>query len=102
MAGALGADVPFFLQGGAALGVERGDRLFSLADAPPAWVVLAQPDFGVSTADAYRWFDERMRASSGDRPPPNRRSPRLPGPYADGGNDLQIRGAGSGIRRSLV
>ena len=66
MAGALGADVPFFLQGGAALGVERGDQLFSLADAPPAWVVLAQPDFGVSTRDAYRWFDERMRASSGD------------------------------------
>jgi 4-diphosphocytidyl-2-C-methyl-D-erythritol kinase len=87
-AGALGADVPFFLLGGAALGVERGDRLFSLADSPPAWVVLAQPDFGVSTADAYRWFDARMRASNGDRWR-NRRSSQPGGPYSDGGNDLQ-------------
>ena len=89
MAGALGADVPFFLQGGTALGVERGDQLFALADAPLVWVVLAQPDFGVSTADAYRWFDERMRASSGDQLRQNRRSPQHLGPYGDGGNDLQ-------------
>jgi 4-diphosphocytidyl-2-C-methyl-D-erythritol kinase len=89
MAGALGADVPFFLHGGASLGVGRGDQLFALAEAPPAWVVLAQPDFGISTRDAYRWFDERMRASTGDRPRPNRRSPWLPGTYGDGGNDLQ-------------
>ena len=60
----LGADVPFFLRGGTALGVERGDRLFPLADAPPAWVVLALPDFGVSTARAYRWFDETTAAAS--------------------------------------
>jgi 4-diphosphocytidyl-2-C-methyl-D-erythritol kinase len=88
MAATLGADVPFFLQGGAVLGVERGDRLFQLADSPPVWVVLAQPDFGVSTADAYRWLDERL-ASSRDRTSPSRRSPRFAGPYADGGNDLQ-------------
>src|SRR5207245_859687 len=28
------------------------------AAAPPAWVTLIVPVFGVSTADAYRWFDE--------------------------------------------
>lgn len=54
----LGADVGFFLQGGTALGVERGDLLFQLADVQPAWVVLARPDFGVSTKDAYAWWDE--------------------------------------------
>ena len=58
-AAALGADVPYFLEGGAALGLERGDLLFPLAEPPPAWVVLALPDFGVSTKDAFFWFDER-------------------------------------------
>jgi 4-diphosphocytidyl-2-C-methyl-D-erythritol kinase len=53
----LGADVPFFLQGGTALGVERGDVLFPLRDWPPSWVVLLLPDFGVSTREAYGWWD---------------------------------------------
>ena len=64
----LGADVGFFLEGGTALGVERGDLLFPLADAPGAWVVLARPDFGVSTKDAYGWWDEAFRAG-GSRAP---------------------------------
>jgi len=87
----LGADVPYFLHGGTVLGVERGDRLFPLVDAEPAWVVLAQPDFGVSTADAYRWFDAR----SGPAVRPSGRAviaspgPVPPGPYGDGGNDLE-------------
>jgi 4-diphosphocytidyl-2-C-methyl-D-erythritol kinase len=54
----LGADVAFFLEGGTVLGVERGDLLFALQDAPSAWVVLSRPGFGVSTADAYRWWDQ--------------------------------------------
>ena len=53
----LGADVPYFLEGGAMLGLERGDLLFRLAEPPPAWVVLVLPDFGVSTRDAFGWFD---------------------------------------------
>jgi len=53
----LGADVPFFLEGGTALGVERGDLLFPLVDRAPAWVVLVLPGFGVSTKEAYGWFD---------------------------------------------
>lgn len=57
----LGADVAFFLRGGTMLGVERGDLLFPLVDAPRAWVVLARPDFGVSTRDAYGWWDEAWR-----------------------------------------
>jgi 4-diphosphocytidyl-2-C-methyl-D-erythritol kinase len=82
---ALGADVPFFLRGGTALGVERGDRLFALADPPPAWVLLVRPDFGISTVDAYRWFDEAAAS-----PPATPTASWLrKGPYADGGNDLQ-------------
>ena len=56
-AAALGADVPYFLEGGSVLGLERGDLLFPLADPPSAWVVLALPHFGVSTKDAFGWFD---------------------------------------------
>jgi len=56
-AAALGADVPYFFEGGAALGVERGDLLFPLIDPPRAWVALVLPDFGVSTKDAFGWFD---------------------------------------------
>jgi 4-diphosphocytidyl-2-C-methyl-D-erythritol kinase len=57
-AAALGADVPFFLQGGTAIGVGRGDRLTRLPDGTRRWVVLVVPPFGVSTKEAYRWFDE--------------------------------------------
>ncbi|MDR1989971.1 MAG: 4-(cytidine 5'-diphospho)-2-C-methyl-D-erythritol kinase [Acidobacteriaceae bacterium] len=64
MARSLGADVPYFLHGGTALGIERGDVLFPLADLPPVWVVIVQPPFGVSTADAYRWWDEAANAAA--------------------------------------
>ena len=57
IAAGIGADVPYFLEGGTVLGLERGDLLFPLLDAPPAWVVLAIPSFGISTQEAYRWFD---------------------------------------------
>jgi len=70
-AAALGADVPYFLAGGAALGLERGDLLFPLADPPRAWVVLALPDFGVSTRDAFGWFDQRVGLRSAPRVRPS-------------------------------
>ena len=57
----LGADVPFFLHGGTALGLGRGDDIYPLADMPPVHVVILRPGFGVATADAYTWFDEELR-----------------------------------------
>jgi 4-diphosphocytidyl-2-C-methyl-D-erythritol kinase len=54
----LGADVPFFLWGGTALGLARGDELVPLASLPALPVVVARPPFGVATAAAFRWFDE--------------------------------------------
>jgi 4-diphosphocytidyl-2-C-methyl-D-erythritol kinase len=53
----LGADVPYFFEGGTALGLDRGDLLFPLVDAPRAWVVLVIPSFGVSTNGAFAWWD---------------------------------------------
>jgi 4-diphosphocytidyl-2-C-methyl-D-erythritol kinase len=79
--GELGADVPYFFEGGTVLGLDRGDVLYPLIDPPAAWVVLVLPDFGVSTAEAYRWFD-RERAAA--------RAGRGPGRVvADCGNDLE-------------
>jgi 4-diphosphocytidyl-2-C-methyl-D-erythritol kinase len=67
-----GSDVPYFLEGGTALGLERGDLIFPLMDAPGRAVVIVVPEFGVSTQDAYRWFDEtsarRMPPRPGGRP----------------------------------
>jgi len=57
MAAGIGSDVAFSLTGGTALGLGRGERLVPLPDLAPHWVVLAQPGFGVSTAEAYRWYD---------------------------------------------
>ena len=71
LATALGADVRFFLEGGTVLGLDRGDTLFPLADAARTHVVLVLPDFGVSTVDAYRWWDadEPARRTSKQRKP---------------------------------
>ncbi len=65
IAPSLGADVPYFFEGGTVLGLERGDVLFPLVDAARAWVVLAVPSFGVNTKDAFAWWDRRPRAGSG-------------------------------------
>ena len=51
----LGSDVPFFLHGGTALGVGRGEEVYPLADAPRRWCLLLSPEFGVATVSAYRW-----------------------------------------------
>jgi 4-diphosphocytidyl-2-C-methyl-D-erythritol kinase len=58
IASTLGADVPFFFDGGSALGLDRGDITFPLQDEPPASVVIARPGVGVSAKDAYAWWDE--------------------------------------------
>jgi 4-diphosphocytidyl-2-C-methyl-D-erythritol kinase len=54
----IGADVPFFLSGGTALGLGRGEEIYPLVDLPPHYVVIVRPPFGVSTAEAYAWYDE--------------------------------------------
>ena len=54
IAASLGADVPFFLFGGRALAVNRGDEIYPLPDLPNRHIVVVSPgDIGVSTKDAY-------------------------------------------------
>jgi 4-diphosphocytidyl-2-C-methyl-D-erythritol kinase len=55
---ALGADVPFFLLGGRALGVNKGDEIYPLPDVETAPLLVVFPKgIRVATADAYRWLD---------------------------------------------
>jgi 4-diphosphocytidyl-2-C-methyl-D-erythritol kinase len=49
----LGADVPFFLQGGTARGTGRGDRVTSLKDAPETFFLVLKPNASVATSKAY-------------------------------------------------
>jgi 4-diphosphocytidyl-2-C-methyl-D-erythritol kinase len=56
----LGSDVPFFLQGGTALGLGRGEELYPLPDLPAAHGLLVVPEIHSSTADAYRDLSPRL------------------------------------------
>jgi 4-diphosphocytidyl-2-C-methyl-D-erythritol kinase len=61
IAASLGADVPFFLFGGRALGVSRGDEIYPLPDAPPSTVLVVSPQtIKVPTEEAFRWVDQRL------------------------------------------
>jgi 4-diphosphocytidyl-2-C-methyl-D-erythritol kinase len=50
----LGADVPFFLAGGTALGTGTGADIRPLEDAPKMHLVVVTPGVHVSTAEAYK------------------------------------------------
>ena len=78
VAATLGADVPFFLSGGTALGLGRGDEIYPLADLPRHWVVLLVPGFGVASIDAYRWYDEERASPHGAM---TREAQYVPGPW---------------------
>ncbi len=54
IAASLGADVPFFLQGGSGIGIGRGDEVYALEDIDFAHILLVNPGVEVSTVEVYR------------------------------------------------
>ncbi len=50
----LGSDVPFFLLGGTALGLGRGEELYPLPDLSPEPLLVVSTGLHVSTAEAYK------------------------------------------------
>jgi 4-diphosphocytidyl-2-C-methyl-D-erythritol kinase len=63
IAASLGADVPFFLLGGRALGVNKGDEIYPLPDIPKLHVLVVSPrEIHVPTPDAYRWLKSKPLA----------------------------------------
>jgi 4-diphosphocytidyl-2-C-methyl-D-erythritol kinase len=60
LAAEVGSDVPLFLLGGAVLGTGRGECVEAMPDLPATWCVVAVPEVGVSTPQAFRDWDERQ------------------------------------------
>lgn len=93
IAAKLGSDVPYFLIGGTALGLARGEDVYPLDDLPRLWVVLIFPPFGIATADAYRWLDDMRDKGAGTLSSTTLSAGSLPGTWLGRGmplsNDLE-------------
>jgi 4-diphosphocytidyl-2-C-methyl-D-erythritol kinase len=57
VAAEVGSDVPFFLDGGAAICRGRGEQVEKLPGVRPLHFVIVKPDVSLSTADVYRAHD---------------------------------------------
>jgi 4-diphosphocytidyl-2-C-methyl-D-erythritol kinase len=68
VAASVGSDVPAFLVGGPALARGRGERVEPIP-VPSLKLALVTFPFGVSTADAFRWWDEEGGRSGADPEP---------------------------------
>jgi 4-diphosphocytidyl-2-C-methyl-D-erythritol kinase len=95
VAAGIGADVPFFLRGGAAVAEGRGERL-APTPTKPEWFAIAWPEIELSTAAVYSAWDEV------DGEGPNQLTaaaahvePRLRDFAARLGHDWQMTGTGS-------
>lgn len=62
IAAQVGSDVPLFLIGGAVLGVGHGEEVYPLPDLASTECVLALPEVGVSTPQAFRDWDNAQAA----------------------------------------
>jgi len=60
LAAATGSDVPFFLWGGRALGLGRGEKVYPLPDLARWHCLVVFPGRSVSTAQAYREAGRRL------------------------------------------
>jgi 4-diphosphocytidyl-2-C-methyl-D-erythritol kinase len=60
LAARLGADVPFFLLGGTALGLGRGDEVYAVLPQLRAHVVVVDPGRPLSTAAVFRRLDRGL------------------------------------------
>ena len=67
IASGLGADVPFFLHGGRALGIGRGDEIYPLPDLARRQVLVISPlEIAVPTKEAYQWLSREL--TNGESP----------------------------------
>jgi 4-diphosphocytidyl-2-C-methyl-D-erythritol kinase len=61
----LGSDVPFFLEGGTAMGAGRGDWIHPLADLPESHLVVIYPGEPIPTAQAYQSLNLKLTSAGG-------------------------------------
>jgi 4-diphosphocytidyl-2-C-methyl-D-erythritol kinase len=95
IAAEIGSDVPLFLVGGAILGSGRGEEVYPLPDLPVTHCVLALPEIGISTPQAFRDWDavhsagriERNAARDMQAPPASwNTGPSNTGPKTEAGS----------------
>jgi 4-diphosphocytidyl-2-C-methyl-D-erythritol kinase len=67
IARSLGADVPYFLTGGTALGIARGDEVYPLAEQVRAHVVVVDPRRPLSTAAVFKRLDAELTPRENSR-----------------------------------
>ncbi len=70
-AAALGADIPFALLGGTAIGTGRGEQLVKVEGAATLHLVVILNDGGLSTPDVYRTLDRQREDSALQTPVAN-------------------------------
>ena len=68
LAESLGSDVPFFLQGGTALGLGRGTEVYPLPDLPAFTALVIAPGIHVSTPKAYETLNRPALTSPAESP----------------------------------
>lgn len=69
IAAALGSDVPFFLTGGTALGIGRGEEVYAIEQVHWEHLLLVNPGFAVSTRDAYEKLSRLTTSEAPSRIP---------------------------------
>ncbi len=65
IAAEVGSDLPLFLVGGTVLGVGRGEEVYPLPDLPATVCVVATPEIGVSTPQAFTDWDGMIAGAPG-------------------------------------
>ena len=66
MAAELGSDVPYFIRGGTAAAIGRGERLAPLPPMPECWFVIVKPEESHSTAAMYAAIDNATAQTVSD------------------------------------
>jgi len=89
LAAQLGSDVPYFLRGGTALGIGRGEELYPLPDAPAAKALVVAPAIHSSTAEAYRDLSGTLTSETARNKLSSFQSHTWTRDYSEAGNDFE-------------
>jgi 4-diphosphocytidyl-2-C-methyl-D-erythritol kinase len=93
----VGSDVPLFLIGGTVLGLDRGQEVYPLPDVDPVWCVVAVPETGISTPQAFRDWDALGAAEGLTAEAGTARLEKLSRAYASAfRGEIPARGFGAG------
>ncbi len=65
IAAEVGSDLPLFLIGGTVLGVGRGEEAYAASELPELPCIIATPEVGVSTPQAFADWDAQFAATGG-------------------------------------